>query len=55
MEVRAIEAEHPGNFKKIWHLVKGENYRKSFQVNKNLTTSISFIPSLRESHSSVLM
>jgi len=31
MEVRAIEEQHPGDFKKIWHLVKGDNYRKSFQ------------------------
>jgi len=26
-EVRAIEAEHPGDIKKIYHLVKGDNYK----------------------------
>ena len=30
-KVRAIEAEHPGDFSKIGDLVKGELYRKSFQ------------------------
>jgi nitronate monooxygenase len=30
--VKAIEAEHPGDIDKIIHLVKGENYRQSFQV-----------------------
>jgi hypothetical protein len=29
--VQGIEAEHPGDFSKIHELVKGENYRKSFQ------------------------
>lgn len=29
-EVVALEQEHPGDFGKISHLVKGENYRKSF-------------------------
>ena len=26
-EIQRIEAEHPGDFSKIAHLVKGENYR----------------------------
>lgn len=31
MEVRDIESKHPGDFSKIAHLVKGDNYRVSFQ------------------------
>ena len=38
-KVRAIEAEHPGDFKKIVHLVKGENYRKSFQETGDAESS----------------
>merc|ERR1711879_114528 len=30
-EVQDIEKQHPGEFDKIMHLVKGEIYRKSFQ------------------------
>jgi len=30
-EVLRLEAEHPGDFSKIAHLMKGENYRKVFQ------------------------
>jgi len=40
MEVRKIEAEHPGEFDKIHHLVKGENYRKSFQETGDAQTSV---------------
>merc|ERR1712048_1090325 len=39
-EVRAIEAEHPGEFDKIVHLVKGENYRKSFQETGDASSSV---------------
>lgn len=39
-EVRAIEAKHPGEFDKIVHLVKGENYRKSFQETGDATSSV---------------
>lgn len=39
-QVRAIEAEHPGDFSKIWHLVKGENYRKSFQESGDPQSSV---------------
>lgn len=35
VEVRAIEKEFPGQFKKIRHLVQGENYRISFQETGN--------------------
>eukprot|EP00035_Acanthoeca_spectabilis_P037334 m.44659 g.44659 ORF g.44659 m.44659 type:complete len:330 (-) comp8560_c0_seq2:5631-6620(-) len=35
LEVQAIEAEHPGDFSKISHLVKGENYRVAFQETGN--------------------
>ena len=38
-EVLAIEAEHPGDFKKIHHLVSGENYRKSFQETGDAQSS----------------
>lgn len=31
MQVREIEFANPGDFSKIAHLVKGENYRKAFQ------------------------
>jgi len=40
MEVRGIEAKHPGEFDKIVHLVKGENYRKSFQETGDETSSV---------------
>jgi nitronate monooxygenase len=40
MEVRSIEAKHPGEFDKIGHLVKGENYRKSFQETGDETSSV---------------
>merc|ERR1712226_1719807 len=39
-EVRAIEAKHPGEFDKIVHLVKGENYRVSFQETGDATSSV---------------
>lgn len=38
-EVRKIESEHPGEFDKIVHLVKGENYRVSFQETGDATDS----------------
>jgi len=39
MEVRKIEAEFPGQFKKIRHLVQGDNYRVSFQETGNADDS----------------
>jgi nitronate monooxygenase len=39
MEVREIEAKHPGEIKKIIHLVKGDNYRKSFQETGDAQSS----------------
>lgn len=40
MKVREIEAEHPGDFSKIYHLVKGELYRKSFQETGDTENSV---------------
>ena len=40
LEVQAIEAEHPGEFKRIHHLVSGENYRKSFQETGDAESSV---------------
>ena len=40
LEVRAIEAKHPGDINAIRHLVKGENYRKSFQETGDATSSV---------------
>eukprot|EP00440_Ansanella_granifera_P057096 gb/GFBE01061892.1/.p1 GENE.gb/GFBE01061892.1/~~gb/GFBE01061892.1/.p1 ORF type:complete len:330 (+),score=117.93 gb/GFBE01061892.1/:1-990(+) len=40
MEVRGIEEKHPGDFSKIVHLVKGENYRKSFQETGDAESSV---------------
>merc|ERR1711976_800661 len=39
-EVRSIEAKHPGEFDKIVHLVKGENYRVSFQETGDASNSV---------------
>lgn len=39
LEVREIEAKTPGNFKAISHLVKGDNYRKSFLETGDPTES----------------
>ena len=39
-EVRAIEAEKPGDFSAIHHLVRGENYRKSFQETGDPDSSV---------------
>jgi len=39
-KVREIEAEFPGEFDKIAHLVKGENYRKSFQETGDTQSSV---------------
>jgi len=38
-KVREIEAEFPGQFEKIQHLVKGDLYRKSFQETGNTDDS----------------
>jgi nitronate monooxygenase len=40
MEVREIEANHPGDFSKIAHLVAGANYRVSFQETGDASTSV---------------
>lgn len=39
LEVREIESKTPGSFKAISHLVKGDNYKKSFQVTGDATDS----------------
>ena len=39
-EVLRIEAEHPGQIDKIYHLVKGDNYRKSFQETGDAESSV---------------
>jgi len=39
-KVREIEAEHPGDFSKIVHLVKGELYRQSFQETGDTESSV---------------
>merc|ERR1711939_716898 len=39
IEVRDIESKNPGNFKAISHLVKGDNYRKSFHETGDATDS----------------
>jgi nitronate monooxygenase len=39
-EVQRIEAESPGQFDKIHHLVKGENYRVSFQETGDTQNSV---------------
>lgn len=39
-EVREIEETFPGDFSKISHLVKGENYRQSFQETGDTQSSI---------------
>ena len=40
MKVREIEAEFPGEFDKIHHLVKGELYRQSFQESGDPESSV---------------
>ena len=40
MKVAEIEKQHPGDFKKIAHLVKGDNYRKSFQETGDADSSV---------------
>jgi NADH:quinone reductase (non-electrogenic) len=40
MKVREIETEFPGDFSKIHALVKGENYRKSFQETGDTQSSV---------------
>ena len=39
-EVVALEKEYPGQFEKIHHLVRGENYRKVFQETGNLEDGV---------------
>jgi len=39
-EVRAIEKEKPGQIGAIYHLVRGENYRKSFQETGDSKSSV---------------
>ena len=39
-QVRALEAQFPGDFSKIHSLVKGENYRKSFQETGDVDSSV---------------
>lgn len=40
LKVRAIEAEHPGDFSKLYPLVRGELYRQSFQETGNPNNSV---------------
>lgn len=39
-EVKALEAQYPGDITKIIHLVKGDNYKTSFQDTGDPTTSV---------------
>lgn len=39
-KVREIEAEHPGDFSKLYPLVRGELYRKSFQETGDTENSV---------------
>jgi len=39
-KVRDIEGKHPGEFDKIHDLVRGENYRKSFQETGDIDSSV---------------
>ena len=39
-EVVALEKEFPGDFKKIHHLVKGENYRKVFHETGDVNDGV---------------
>ena len=43
----AIEAEHPGDFSKIHHLVKGDNYRKSFHETGDIESSVWRVRAMR--------
>lgn len=40
LKVRELEFANPGDFSKISHLVKGENYRKSFQETGDVESSV---------------
>ncbi len=40
VKVREIEAEHPGDFSKIYPLVRGELYRQSFQETGDTQSSV---------------
>ena len=39
-KVRAIEAEHPGDFSKLYEHVRGELYRQSFQETGDVNSSV---------------
>ena len=39
-KVKALEREHPGEIDKIYHLVKGDNYRQSFQETGDTQSSV---------------
>ena len=39
-EVLEIEKEHPGDIKKIYHLVSGANYKRSFQETGDVENSV---------------
>ena len=39
-KVKALEKEHPGEIDKIYHLVKGDNYRQSFQETGDTQSSV---------------
>ena len=40
LKVIQLEQEHPGEFDKIQHLVRGDNYRASFQETGNIEDSV---------------
>lgn len=39
-EVMKVEAQNPGDFSKIQHFMKGENYRKAFQETGNIEEGV---------------
>mmetsp|Transcript_58358 Transcript_58358/g.173458 ORF Transcript_58358/g.173458 Transcript_58358/m.173458 type:complete len:129 (+) Transcript_58358:3-389(+) len=40
LQVQALEAEFPGDFSKIHHLVRGDNYKRSFLETGNTEDSV---------------
>lgn len=40
LQVQELEKKYPGDFEKIHHLVKGENYRKVFQETGDLEDGV---------------
>ena len=40
LEVLALEKEYPGDFSKIQHLVRGENYRRVFHETGNVDEGV---------------